>query len=108
VGTVSAADDGAAPAAAAHRLHPAAPNPFNPRTRLSFSLAAPERVTLRIYDAAGRLVRTLLDAAPYGVGTHGATWNGRDDGDRPAAAGVYFCRLVAGDHSETEKMMLVK
>jgi len=108
VGTVSGVDDQVVPAASAHRLHPAAPNPFNPRTRLAFTLATPEVVTLRVYDASGRLVRTLLDDAPYGTGTHDAVWRGRDDDGRTVAAGVYLYRLQAGPYSETKRMVLVK
>ena len=40
------------------------PNPFNPATTLTYDLPEPTRVGLRIYDASGRVVRTLLDGAP--------------------------------------------
>ncbi len=85
-----------------------APNPFNPRTMVRYELASAEVVTLRIYDAAGRLVRTLLDGAPQPAGRHEATWDGCTDGGAAAATGVYCCRMTAGDQTETCRMTLVK
>ena len=86
----------------------AAPNPFNPRTVVRYELARTEVVTLRIYDAAGRLVRALVDGVPQPAGRYEATWDGRNGGGAAAAAGVYCGRLTAGDHVETCRMTLVK
>lgn len=95
-------------AGAGHRLHDAVPNPFNPATRLSFTLARADQATLRVYDLAGRLVRTLLADAPLDAGRHDVTWDGTDDRGRTVAAGVYLYRLQAGDFSATKAMALVK
>ncbi len=84
------------------------PNPFNPTTKIVFGLAAPADVTLRIYDAAGRLVRTLLAGEARGAGRHEAVWNGRDDAGARAGSGVYFYRLEADGFVETRKMTLLK
>jgi hypothetical protein len=88
-------------------LYPSVPNPFNPRTTLSFDLARSSRVRLRVYDAAGRLVRVLADR-PYAAGRHRVVWDGRDIKGRPAASGVYFPRLDAGGESQAVKVLLVK
>ena len=93
---------------AAARLHQNAPNPFNPRTTIRYDLPVDAgRVRLRLYDAAGRLVRTLVDG-PQGAGAQSVVWNGRDDGGRPVATGVYFCELVTPDRRFTRKMTLLR
>jgi len=83
------------------------PNPFNPTTRIAFGLAAPGNVSLRIYDAAGRLVRVLVEGARP-AGTYAEMWDGRDSGGRAAASGIYFYRLTAGAFTETRKMALLR
>ncbi|MDD3642485.1 MAG: FlgD immunoglobulin-like domain containing protein, partial [Candidatus Krumholzibacteria bacterium] len=83
------------------------PNPFNPATEIRFGLAAPGRAVIRIYDASGRLVRTLFDGE-MPAGDHTAIWNGIDERGRAAASGVYFCRLEAGGFSKTLKMILLR
>jgi len=83
------------------------PNPFNPSTTIGFSLAREGRVELSIYDARGALVRTLVDGSRP-AGDQQVVWNGRDDGDRQVAAGVYLYRLRADGREIQRKMTLVK
>ncbi len=83
------------------------PNPFNPMTTISFGLAEPAHVTLRIYDAAGRLVLVLIDGHRP-AGRYEVTWDGRAGAGRTAASGVYFYRLNAGAFEKTRKMVLLK
>jgi len=83
------------------------PNPFNPTTRIAFGLSAPARVSLRIYDIAGRLVRVLAEGdRPAGNFTE--LWDGRDSNGRPVASGIYFYRLAAGGFEETRKMAIMR
>jgi len=93
---------------ASFALHPCAPNPFNPRTRIRFDLPTAAEATLEIYDLAGRVVRTLLAGERLPAGGHERAWSGRDQAGRRVAAGVYFYRLNAGAFSETRRMTLVK
>jgi PKD repeat protein len=83
------------------------PNPFNPSTQIRFSLSHPGHVSLEVYDAAGRHVRTLVDdtraASEYTV-----TWNGKDDAGAAVAAGVYLYKLDANGDTQTKRMVLVK
>jgi hypothetical protein len=88
-------------------LHPCAPNPAAGRTVISFQLAAPGRVSLGVYDVAGRLVRTL-ESGPREAGRQSVTWDGRDNFGRTAANGVYFYRLTAGDYTATRKLTIVR
>jgi aminopeptidase N len=83
------------------------PNPFNPSTTLRFGLDRPGAVRLCIYNARGRLVRTLIDGR-LGEGTHEAVWNGKDSEGRPAASGIYFCRMTSVENSFTVKMVLLR
>jgi len=89
-------------------LHQNVPNPFNPVTEIRFDLSQGGRVSLLIYDVAGRLVRTLLDQDLSAGRNHSAVWNGLDDHDRSVASGVYFYRLDAGDKLLTRKMVVMK
>ncbi len=85
----------------------AAPNPFNPTTKIRFTLERAGEARLTIYDANGRLVRTLA-AGPLSAGAHGFSWDGRADDDSPVASGVYWVRVVAGDRTHGLKLVVVK
>ena len=78
------------------------PNPFNPVTLLRFSVHRRTRVTLRIYNAAGREVRTLVDAE-LDPGFYTEVMDARE-----LASGVYFCRMVCDGFTETRKLVLLK
>jgi len=83
------------------------PNPFNPITTLSFAIEGREFVRLRIYDAAGRMIRALVDRATP-AGTHEVLWDGRDGLGNSAPSGVYFARLQVGDNVVTQKLVLIQ
>ena len=85
-----------------------APNPFNPITRIAYTVGAPaERVTLSVYDVSGRLVASLVNG-PLEAGDYVSVWDGRDSEGRAAASGVYFSRLSVDGWSATRKMVLLK
>jgi hypothetical protein len=88
-------------------LKPNCPNPFNPTTRIGYSLDRAARVTLTIHDVSGRSVRMLVDRSMT-PGTYEEEWDGRDAGGRAAPSGVYFYRLEAGKRVLTRKMLLLK
>jgi len=85
------------------------PNPFNPATTIRYSIAERGRVTIRIYDVSGRLVRTLLDevrgTSPSG---HEAVWRGDNDAGHALASGVYFCRLETKGFTATRKIVILR
>ncbi len=87
-------------------LSPNVPNPFRSETALEFSLPTPGPASLRIYDASGRLVRTIVDGV-LPAGAQRARWDGLDDGGRRAAGGVYFARLLAPTVSASRKIIRV-
>ena len=88
-------------------LEPNAPNPFNPSTRIAFTLTESERAVVRVYDVLGAHVATVLDSR-LGVGRHHVTWDGVDQAGTPVASGTYFYTLAAGNRSASRKMVLVK
>ena len=93
---------GSDPLVAGTALFPNQPNPFNPMTEISFSLAGAGPVDLGIYNVKGELVATLA-AGTYGAGYHAFTWDARS-----YASGVYFYRLRTADGTETRKMIMLK
>ncbi len=91
-----------------HVLLGSSPNPFNPLTRIRFGL--PEgggSVSMHVYDVAGRTVRTIV-TPELSAGYHQISWNGTSDSGRPVPSGVYFCELVSGGWSATQKVLLVR
>jgi len=93
-------------APAATYLSQNSPNPFNPLTRIEFGIKEPAHVSLRIYDAAGRLVRVLVES-DRPAGRYVETWDGTDAAGQ-AASGIYFYRLTAARFEQTKKMVLLK
>jgi hypothetical protein len=96
-----------APAPRDFGLAPNLPNPFNPRTEITFTLPRRTHVHLAVYGLDGRLVRTLVDAERP-AGQHVVTWQGRDRHGRPVATGTYMSALRAGDFRQVRKMTLVR
>ena len=85
------------------------PNPFNPLTTVPYSVGSDGtlHVTLRIYNARGSLVTTLVDDLKS-PGNYTATWDGSNSRGEPVASGIYFTRLVAGSYTYTRKLVLLK
>jgi len=83
------------------------PNPSNLASNIRYSLTRNCYVELRIYNITGQLVRTLVNGRKR-AGIHSVTWDGRDDSGKRVASGVYFCRLKAGNSSQTRKLLLLR
>ncbi len=83
------------------------PNPFSQTTTIRLSLAAPGQVSLKIYNSAGDLVRTLADGE-ITVGTHDILWNGCDDTGQLLPQGSYTCRLEDGGQTQSRRLVLVR
>jgi hypothetical protein len=83
------------------------PSPFRGSTRIAFGLPVTSRVSLRVFDVTGRLVRVLRDG-PMDPGRHTVGWDGRDSHGRAVAAGVYFYRFDAEDFRETRRVVRVR
>ncbi len=83
------------------------PNPFNPITTIAYDLDQSAALSLKVYDTAGRLVRTL-DQGMQPAGPAQVIWSGVDDQGRSVASGVYFYRLSSQGLQETRRMTLVR
>lgn len=85
-----------------YSLHQNYPNPFNPETKIRFNIPKSGFVTLEIFNTLGErvdlLVNEELSRGSYEVNFNGANYK----------SGVYFCRLTAGNFSESRKMILIK
>lgn len=86
-------------------LLPNYPNPFNPSTNITFSLANDSNVTLSIYDILGRKISTLIDNQKLSAGNHQKIWNSANDG---ASSGIYILKLESETGIQTKKMTLIK
>jgi len=83
------------------------PNPFNPMTTIEYRLSRSVHIRLIIYDLVGRYVKTLVDTRQQS-GHFKITWNSLDEHNLPVTAGVYFCRMEAGESVKVIKLLLIK
>ncbi len=83
------------------------PNPFNPRTMISYELGSAQQVKVSVFDAAGRLIANLFNA-PQGPGEYSLPWDGRAGNGRPVSGGLYFVRVQAGDWQDILKITMLK
>jgi hypothetical protein len=88
------------------------PNPFNPETWIPYRLSKVGDVTIRIYNIAGQLVRTIdlgrKEAGSYTARERAAYWNGNNSLGEQVAGGVYFYHIQSGSFHATKKMVIVK
>jgi flagellar hook assembly protein FlgD len=92
----------------ANRLDQNYPNPFNPTTTIEYSIAETGFVSLKVYDVAGQLVRTIVDEVQSPGQVRPVRWNGLNDRGHSVSSGVYFYKLTAADFTKTRKMVLLK
>ncbi len=85
----------------------AVPNPFNPATHIRFSLPSETSVELKVFDVAGRPVKTLLQQR-LAAGHHSVFWDGKNDAGQNVASGVYFGRLATPRAKLIKSMVLVR
>ena len=80
------------------------PNPFNPETTIRYKVQAASKVSLKVYDALGREIATLVDEVKQ-PGIYNSKFSILNS---QLSSGVYFYRIHADGYSETKKMMLIK
>ena len=83
------------------------PNPFNAQTVIRYRLPSADRVVLKIYNAQGQVVRTLVDA-PQDSGVYTVVWDGHNERGMSVGVGTYFAELAWGDRVDRDKMQLIK
>ena len=87
-------------------LNPNQPNPFSASTQLRFDLPVRSPVRVEVFDLAGRRVATLVDGIQP-AGRHSRAWDGRNSRGMRASAGVYLCRMIAGDFTAQRHLVYV-
>ena len=88
-------------------LYPNYPNPFNPSTRINYALPEDARVTLSILNIRGQQVAVLVNTTQR-AGRYQVQWRGLDQFGKQVSAGIYFCRMQAGDFTGTIKMLYLE
>ena len=85
------------------------PNPFVTATNLTYTIPNQQHawVSLAVHDAAGGLVRTLINGIQT-PGRHAVRWDGNRQDGSPAEAGVYFIQLTTGSASATRRTLLIR
>jgi hypothetical protein len=91
----------------AFHLEAAVPNPFNPRTRLAFSLDHPGPVRLELFNVTGQRVRILL-RGDKPAGRHTLTLEAAGEDGHPLASGLYFVRLETADGQQIQRILLMR
>ena len=87
------------------------PNPFNPTTTFSYSLAVESKVTLTLFNIKGQKIKTLV-SENQGAGIHQAIWDGTDNHGKKVSTGIYFSHWDVkdngGDYTSVKKIILLK
>ena len=83
-------------------MESAYPNPFNPTTTISFGLPVDGNVSIEVYNLQGRIIETLTNQ-PMKAGYYSVNWNADNH-----PSGLYFVRIIAGEFTNTQKLMLIK
>jgi hypothetical protein len=83
------------------------PNPFNPLTTIKFGVRERGVVKIKIYNAAGQLIKTLIDEV-LDPGEYSKDWNGVNDRGAAVASGIYFYRMETKSFGKTRKMILLR
>ena len=78
------------------------PNPFNPTTTINFSIPKTSFVTLKVYDVLGKEIATLVNEEKH-AGNYNVKFKANG-----LPSGIYFYRIIAGEYSQTRKMIIMK
>jgi len=83
------------------------PNPFNPSTRIEYSMPQRGELTISIYNVRGELVKQLIDEVVE-AGSGFVIWDGANDNSAEVSSGVYFYKTTALGKTTIQKMALVR
>jgi flagellar hook assembly protein FlgD len=88
-------------------FEPLSPNPFTPATSLKFGLVRSGRISVQVFDAGGRMVRSLFSGRKA-AGNYALTWDGRDEAGRSVGSGVYHFQLIVNGKRTIKRAVLVR
>ncbi len=83
------------------------PNPFNASTVIRYRLEKAQVIRIDIYNARGQRIRRLVEGN-MPAGEHRAIWDGHDESRQQVGSGVYFCRIIGENFSESIKLLFLK
>ncbi|MBW6515512.1 MAG: T9SS type A sorting domain-containing protein [Candidatus Cloacimonetes bacterium] len=83
------------------------PNPFNPETKIVFTLAQASNISIEIFNIRGQRVKSLINDH-YDMGFHEIVWDGSNDSGKTVSSGIYFYKMTTHDYNKVNKMMLLK
>ncbi|MFC1508699.1 FlgD immunoglobulin-like domain containing protein [Candidatus Omnitrophota bacterium] len=83
------------------------PNPFNPETSITYTLAKEGRTKLEVFNFIGQKIRTLVDTSQT-PGMHRIIWDGKNDSGQQVSSGLYIYRLISGSFVESKQMIMLK
>ncbi len=83
------------------------PNPFNPETSINFILKKDSKVSLKIFNIKGQLIKTLIDEE-LSASTYNVVWNGKNDSGNHVSSGIYLYKLQADTQLSVRKCILLK
>ena len=95
------------PIAEDYRLYQNYPNPFNPMTKIMYYLPKKSKISLTVYDALGREIRSL-DKGQKDYGYHTLEWDSKDNYGNKVGAGIYLYQLLTEGYIKNNKMVLIK
>lgn len=84
------------------------PNPSHPLAEIRFALPRPTRVSLRVYNLQGHIVRHMITGSFFEAGYHSLIWDGRSDGGEIVTSGTYFYQIDAGTFKAVRKILVIK
>jgi len=96
-----------APASTELAIRKAFPNPFNPSTKIEFSVPKEAPTSVRVYDVHGRSVATLIDKS-LSPGVYRVSWNGKNDRGEAQSSGVYFAQVRSGASRQSVRLTMLK
>ncbi|MBN2410672.1 T9SS type A sorting domain-containing protein [candidate division KSB1 bacterium] len=83
------------------------PNPFNPVTRLDYTLTRAANVRIAVYNTTGELISTLVDAQHF-AGSYSVTWNGKSENGSTVGTGIYLVRMESENRMLNRKVLYLK
>ncbi len=82
------------------------PNPFTTKTKIDYQLQNAERVTIKIYNSQGQMVKQLVDKYQT-MGNYSTSWDGTNSQGERVKTAIYFYTITVGNYTQTEKMILL-
>lgn len=84
------------------------PNPFNPKTKIEFSVPKVAPVAVRVFDIQGKLVSKLVDDRSMAPGVYQVAWNGKSDRGQDMPSGLYFAQIQSGASRQSVRLTMLK